>query len=83
MDESGDLTYRFAIDPQGTVVPQRRPVDGAPAGRLPAHASLPDGWSVEGTTLSPPQTDALDSERGVGDRADPASRAMRIDPGRR
>ena len=59
VDESGDLTYRLAIDPQGTVF--------SASARVTVHlpdgyraASLPDGWSAQGTTLTF-QTDALDS----------------------
>jgi hypothetical protein len=57
--DSGDLTYRLAMDPQGTVFPA--------SARITVHlpegyraTSLPDGWSAQGSTLTF-QTDALDS----------------------
>ena len=57
--ESGDLTYRLAMDPQGTVIPAFATVtvhlpDGYRA------TSLPEGWSAQGTTLTF-QTDAFAS----------------------
>ena len=59
VDESGDLTYRLAMDPQGTAFPASARVtvhlpDGYQA------TSLPEGWSAQGTTLTF-QTDALTS----------------------
>ena len=59
VDESGDLTYRLAMDPQGMVIPAFASVtvhlpDGYRA------TSLPEGWSAQGTTLTF-QTDAFAS----------------------
>ena len=59
VDESGDLTYRLAMDPQGTAFDASARVtvhlpDGYRA------ASLPEGWSAQGTTLTF-ETDALAS----------------------
>lgn len=57
--ESGDLTYRLAMDPQGTVIPASAQVTvQLPEGYQAA--SLPDGWSAQGNTLTF-QTDALDT----------------------
>ena len=50
-DESGDLTYRLAVDPQGTVHPATLSVsvhipDGYTA------ESVPPRWTVDGDTLT-------------------------------
>lgn len=61
VDDSGDLTYRLAMDPQGTVFPaSARVTVHLPVGYRAA--TLPDGWSANGTTLTF-QTDALDSSQ--------------------
>lgn len=57
--EAGDLTYRLAMDPQGTVLPASAEVtvhlpDGYRA------TEVPEGWSDQGSTLTF-RTDALQS----------------------
>ena len=59
--ESGDLTYRLAMDPQGTVNPASASVtvhlpDGYRA------TSLPEGWAADGRTLRY-RSDALESSQ--------------------
>ncbi len=49
--DSGELTYRLAIDPQGTVNPAELSVSvHLPDGFVAE--SLPDGWTSDGDTLS-------------------------------
>lgn len=60
-DDSGELVYRLAMDPQGTVNPASARVtvhlpDGYRASKLP------EGWSAQGTTLTF-QTDALNTTK--------------------
>lgn len=58
VEESGDLTYRLAMDPQGTVVPQSVEVTV----RLPEgfrSTDLPEGWYSDGRLLTY-STDAFD-----------------------
>lgn len=57
--ESGDLTYRLAVDPQGTVFPASATVTvHLPEGYRAT--SLPEGWTAQGSTLTF-RTDALES----------------------
>jgi hypothetical protein len=59
--ESGDLTYRLALDPQGTVTPGAATVTV----QLPDGykiTELPEGWAAEGSTLTY-RTDALTSSQ--------------------
>lgn len=59
VDESGDLVYRLAIDPQGTVIPEELDV----IVRIPEGyrvTTLPEGWSSDAGVLTY-STDALES----------------------
>jgi hypothetical protein len=57
--ESGDLTYRLAVDPQGTVIPASADVTvHLPDGYRPT--TLPEGWSAQDSTVTF-HTDALES----------------------
>jgi hypothetical protein len=58
IDESGDLIYRLAFAPQGTVIPESAEVtlhlpDGYQA------TVIPSGWQADGATLTF-ETSALD-----------------------
>lgn len=60
VEDSGDLTYRLALDPQGLVRPESAQVTvHLPDGY--AATDLPEGWSARGGTLRF-RTDALESQ---------------------
>lgn len=62
VDEDGELTYRLAYDPQGTVVPQSVDVTvQLPEGYTAK--SLPAGWSSDGRTVSFPSQELATSQQ--------------------
>lgn len=62
VDDSGELTYRLAYDPQGMVYPQT----GSVTVRLPSGyvaTDVPDGWSVDGDSVVLPAQELGSSQQ--------------------